>query len=109
LLGVLLHAKGDLVGARAQYQTVLKEHGDVPEANLNLGLILFATGEYEEAAKRLQRVLDFDETIAFAHLQLGLLYKDFLGDPAKAREHLERYQALGGDDARVSDWLDELK
>ena len=30
-------------------------------------------------------------------------------DDPKALQHLERYQELGGEDPRLSDWLDELR
>ncbi|MEQ1893223.1 MAG: tetratricopeptide repeat protein, partial [Planctomycetota bacterium] len=108
LYGVLLQQEGRLEQAIAQYELVLSEAGEFPQANLNLGLALFAQQKYEDAAARFQRVLDFDETNTVAHLQLALLCKDYLDEPERAREHLERYAALGGPDPRAAEWLDEL-
>ncbi len=109
LYGALLHARGQLSEARAQYEAALEELGDYPLANLDLGLVLFAEKEYERAAERLERVLAFDEENAAAHFHLGLLQMDYLPDPAQAAAHFRRYQALGGTDPRVEGWLDELE
>jgi hypothetical protein len=32
-----------------------------------------------------------------------------LDDQAQALAHLERYQALGGEDPHLAEWLDELR
>ena len=109
LYGVLLHQEGRIEQAIAQYELVLAETGEFPLANLNLGLALFAQEKYEEAAARFQAVIDFDEGNLSAHFQLGLLCKDYLDEPARAREHLERYQALGGQDPRAAEWLRQLQ
>jgi len=108
LYGVLLHQEGRLEQAVAQYELVLAETGEYPLANLNLGLAFFAQEKFEEAAGRFQAVIDFDDTSLSAHFHLGLLCKDYLDEPARAREHLERYRALGGEDARAAEWLGEL-
>jgi len=108
LYGVLLQQEGRLEQAIAQYEQVLDEAGEFPLANLNLGFALFAQEKYEEAAERFQRVLDFDEANSSAQFQLALLCKDYLDQPERARELLERYLALGGPDKRASQWLDEL-
>ncbi len=34
---------------------------------------------------------------------------DYLDDPRKALWHLEEYAALGGNDARVAEWIERLK
>lgn len=109
LLGALYQQQGKLVEAAQQYESVLREEGEYPLANLDLALVLFAQGKYPEAAARLERVLAFEEENAAAHLYLGLLQKDYLGDERRALSHLERYQALGGEDPRLVDWLDELR
>jgi tetratricopeptide (TPR) repeat protein len=109
LLGVLYQQDAKLSEAVAQFEAVLREEGEYPRANLGLGLLLFQQQKVEEAAARFERVLAFDEENAPAHLYLGLLYKDYLEDEAKALAHLERFQALGGEDPRLADWLDELR
>ena len=109
LLGALYQQQGKLGEASAQYETVLREEGEYPSANLALALVLFTQGNYPEAAAKLERVLDFDAENAAAHLYLGLLHKDYLDDEEQALRHLERYQALGGEDPCLADWLDELR
>ncbi len=109
LLGALYQKEGKLDEAIAQYETVLREEGDYPAANLALGLVHFAQGKYTEAGERFERVLAYDEENLAANLLLGQLYRNFFDDEAKALLHLERYQALGGEDPRLADWLDELR
>ncbi len=109
LLGALYQQQAKLPEAIAQYETVLREEGEYPPANLDLALVLFNQGKYEEAAARFERVLAFDGENLAAHLYLGLLCKDVLDDEQKALAHLERYEALGGDDPRLEDWLEELR
>jgi len=109
LLGALYQRNARLEDAVAQYQTVLREEGEYPSANLQLGLALFAQGKYLEARERLERVLSFDDENAQAHLTLGLLFLNVLADDALARRHLERYRDLGGDDPRLAGWLDGLR
>jgi serine/threonine-protein kinase len=108
LYGTLLQQEGRVEQAIAQYELVLTETGDFPAANLNYGLALFGQEKYEEAAARFQRALDFDDESLLAHFHLAILCKDYLDEAERARTHLERYQALGGTDPRVVEWLDEL-
>ena len=109
LLGALYQRKGKLAEATAQYETVLREEGEYPSANLALAVLLFTQKKYLEAAQKLELVLAFDAENLEAHLYLGRMYMDILDDEAKALAHLERYQALGGDDPGLADWLDELR
>jgi serine/threonine-protein kinase len=109
LLGALYQGQGKLDEASAQYEAILREEGEYPLANLNLGVVLAARGDYADAAGRFERVLAFDAENLAANLLLGQLYLEVLDDEAKARECLERYAELGGDDPRVAGWLDELR
>jgi serine/threonine-protein kinase len=109
LLGALYQSEGRLDEAIAQYETVLREEGDYPRANLNLGLAFVVQGKYTEARDRFERVLAFDEENLTAHLALGQLFRNMLDDQAQALAHLERYQALGGEDPHLAEWLDELR
>jgi len=109
LLGVLYHEQERIPEAIAQYEAVIEQEGEYPLANLNLGIAYFALGKFEEAATKFERVLAFDEQNSSAHFYLGMLYKEYLAENEKALEHFERYRALGGDDARVSQWVDELR
>ena len=109
LLGTLYQKQGKQSEAVQQYEAVLRQEGEYPLANLDLALVLFAQGKYPEVVQKLERVLAFDEENAPAHLFLGLLQKDYFADEKSALQHLERYQALGGDDPRLAGWLDELR
>ena len=109
LLGALYQKEGKLDEAIAQYETVLREEGEYPRANLDLGFALVAQGKYIEARERFERVLAFDDENLMAHFALGQLFRNILDDQDRALSHLERYQALGGDDPRLADWLDELR
>jgi len=80
-----------------------------PRANLDLGLVLVAQGKYNEARERFERVLAFDDENLTAHLALGQLFRNVLDDQARVLTHLERYQAPGGDDPHLAEWLGELR
>ncbi|MFN0245078.1 MAG: protein kinase domain-containing protein [Planctomycetota bacterium] len=108
LLGVLYQRQGELDDAAAQFERVVSVQGDVPLANLDLGLVLFAQGKHAEAAARFERVIAVEDANAAAHFHLGLLHMDYLGDAAKAGQHLRRYVELGGSDARARQWLEKL-
>ncbi len=108
LLALLYHASGELDLAKAQYERVLADLGDVPRANLGLGVLLFEREEYARAAERLASVLEFEPNNLDARFYLGLLHMNFLGDAEKARTHLARYVELGGPDGRVDGWLRQL-
>ena len=109
LLGVLQHRAGKLDEAALQYSGVIERIGDLPLANLDLGLVLFQQGRYAEAAERFEKVIAFDVENAPAHFHLGLLHMDYLGDAAKAVEHFRSYVELGGTDARVAGWINSLQ
>ena len=108
LLGLLYHTTGKLDEAAAQYESIRRDSGEVPTANLGLGLVNFQRGRYEEAARHFQLILDFEPDDLAAHLYLGLVQMNYLGDAEAARAHLERYLALGGTDGRVNGWLRKL-
>ena len=108
LLALLYHAAGNLDSATTQYEHVIADLGDVPRANLGLGIVLFERAQYERAAERFASVIDYEPDNLAARLHLGLLHMDFLGNPDEARTHLNRYVELGGTDRRVPTWLRSL-
>jgi len=58
-------------------------------ALFNLGLLLRERGRYDEAASVQEQVLLRSPGNAGAHFELGMLWAGFLGDPERARAHLQ--------------------
>jgi len=111
LLASLLHGEGLLPEAIDLYERVIEDIGDFPSANVGLGIAYFESQKYAAAAACFQKVLEYDPRHLGAHLNLGILHMEYLDNPddlQRAREHFSTYQSLGGDDARVSDWLKRL-
>jgi tetratricopeptide (TPR) repeat protein len=72
-------------------------------ANRKLGRLAVARGAYESA-------IVADPTFADAERNLAILLDLYLGDPAGALTHYERYQMLtSGADTQVAGWVTELK
>ena len=88
------------------YQSAIEADESAPLPHLNLGLALFQEERYADAAVELERAVELDGESAFAHYSLGILYMDYIDQRQDAIEHFKEYQRLGGDDERVSDWLD---
>ena len=109
LLAALMNHRLDRnVPAVSHYRRALELLGQVPAANLGLGIALFEAGDHAGAARHFQLVLDYDPDDAAAHYHLGLLKMDYLGDYAGARRNFERYMQLDGTDERVRDWIRRL-
>ena len=102
LLGTLYHLDGRLEDALDAYAS-----GDVVERHLNLGLVLMQLGRAQESVEHFERSLAESDNPT-AHFALGILFMDYLGDPARARTHFEEYRQLGGSDNRVNGWLQRL-
>ena len=72
-------------------------------ANRKLGRFQAAKGAYESA-------IVTDPNFSDAERNLGILLDLYLGDPAAALPHYERYQALtSGADTEVAGWVKELR
>jgi tetratricopeptide (TPR) repeat protein len=72
-------------------------------ANRKLGRFQVAKGSYESA-------IVADPNFADAERNLGILLDLYLGDPAAALPHYERYQTLtSGADTEVAGWVKELQ
>jgi len=54
-----------------------------------LGMCLINMGKYAEAAGHYEMILGLEEKNAQAHYNLGILYKRFLKDKDKAKEHFQ--------------------
>jgi tetratricopeptide (TPR) repeat protein len=75
-----------------------------------LGISYRAQGQFQKARGAYERAIELDAGYAAPVLNLGILNDLYLGEPARALELYERYQALaGGKDATVAKWATELK
>jgi Flp pilus assembly protein TadD len=101
-LGRLAHSRGDVAEARASFEAALALDPEQPEARYNLAHILCEAGEMELGAAELRRVVQLAPDFADAHFNLATAL-EALGGKRQAREHLERFLALGTSSAAGSD------
>ena len=81
-------AQGDLAGAAAKYEELLRVAPNLAAAYNNLGALYVQQREYKKAAAVLERGLKVDPKMTSANALLGIsLYE--MGDYANARRHLE--------------------
>lgn len=82
-----------------------------PEAANWLGLVLREQGRFAEAETAYLDALKHNPDHAATHRNLGILYELYMGRPADALGHYQRYQALQGDapDKQVAGWLIDLE
>jgi tetratricopeptide (TPR) repeat protein len=73
------------------------------------GLALFRAGRYLDAVEPLERAVGFDPNQLIARYTLGVLYLDYVGDSAKARQQFDEYVARGGDNPRARELLRSLR
>ena len=66
-LGVLLHQRGDLAGARGAYERA-ERRGD-PDAAFNLGVLLYETGDLESAEAAWRRSASSGHPLAAENLR----------------------------------------
>ena len=75
LQAVALHQAGKLDGAKAAYQSLLKENPDDCDALHYLGLIAFQQGDYADAARLIEQAIKLNGNIPAFHFNLGNAYK----------------------------------
>jgi tetratricopeptide (TPR) repeat protein len=68
-----------------------------------LGFLLAREGKAAEAAAAYRRAVEIDPSLDDAHKSLGLLYAHHLGDPVRARFHLEASLKLAPDQEGAED------
>ena len=73
------------------------------------GIALFRTKDFVGAAEKLERAVELAPDDAFAHYCLGIIYRDYLGDRAKALTHFEAHQEHGGTRQQVDEWIKRLR
>ncbi len=74
-------------GAIAAYHEARRLKPEFMEAAYALGLALEASGQYRAAAEAFEEALRLKPGLKVAHRRLATLYREKLGEPAKAQEH----------------------
>ncbi len=75
-----------------------------------LGVVERRLGRFEAAQLAYQRAIAVDPSYAAPEMNVAVLLDLYLGDPARALAHYERYQSLAGEaGAGVGPWLVELR
>lgn len=103
LLGVVLAGRGDAEGARAVYETLTRDHPELPEPYNNLAVLHAAAGRLPEAREALQTALRFHPDYAIAHRNLGDVYAQL------ALGHWQRALALQPDTPGLGTRMQQLR
>ncbi|MGB5102546.1 MAG: tetratricopeptide repeat protein [Steroidobacteraceae bacterium] len=101
-------------GRNEEARSLLQSALDLDPVNaggLNrLGVAERRLGRFAEARAAYERAIAADPAYAEPERNLAVLLDLYLGDPAQALAHYERYQSLAGEmDAQVAAWLVELR
>ena len=108
-LGILLRSQGRLEDAeKALAEAVRREPGSAM-AFTTVGLVQRERGEFAAAGESYAQALQLDPGYAAAHRNLAVLQDMYMGDPATALDHFERYQALTGEERPVTSWIADVK
>jgi tetratricopeptide (TPR) repeat protein len=73
------------------------------------GIVLFRLKDYVGAAEKLERAVELAPDDPFTHYCLGVIYRDYLGDRARALTHFEAHQEHGGTKPQVDEWIKRLR
>src|SRR3569832_439026 len=104
-LGHLAYGRGDVAGARTEFEAALALDPEQPEARFNLANMILEAGDLELAVAELRRVLQAEPDFADAHYNLAVALGR-LGGRAQARAHLERYIGL---ESNPTPWAAEAR
>ena len=102
-LGFLELQNGNLAAAQKALERAIELDDDIPEFHNNLGIVHRKQQQFAVAAHDFERAVALEPDFREAHHNLALLYKLYLLDDDKARQHFRRFLALGGQaDAEVT-------
>lgn len=108
-LGVAYAGQGRNEDAVQALEEALRLQPQHPVAGNRLAILHREAGRFELARRHYDAVLEAHPEHAPAHLNLGILCDLYLADLGCAQRHYQRYLALEGDDAQVSNWLLDLE
>jgi lipoprotein NlpI len=108
-LGVLLRSQNKLEDSEKALAEAAKREPRSAQALTTLGLVQRERGEFAAAAASYTSALQADSGYAPAHRNLGVLMDVYLGDPAGAVDHFERYKTLTGEDRPVTSWIADVR
>ncbi len=109
-LGILLARTGRDDDAHTSLEAALALNPNLTAALNEMGMLHRRAGRFDDALTAYSRALEVDADHANAHRNLGVLYDLYLGKPALALPHYERYRQLAAvDDPLVAKWVTDLK
>ncbi len=97
-------SRGDVAGAIAKYEEILRIAPKLGAAYNNLGALYFRQRDFRQAAAVLERGLKMDPAMASALALLGISYYE-MGDAARARSRLEGVLRANPKDANARMYL----
>jgi tetratricopeptide (TPR) repeat protein len=106
-LGAVRMRRGDLPRAEEALRRATEEDPRYALAHFNLGRVLARRGRPEDALRSFEACLQADPGMIAAWRDGGLLLRDTLADPARAREWFGRFVQAGGRDGAIRRWLEE--
>jgi tetratricopeptide (TPR) repeat protein len=95
-LGIALYKSGDVAGAQALFERLLKGQPDAPDLNFYLGDTLLHAQNPQEAVPFLQKAVLRDPGLLTAQQAIGLAYMQ-TSQPAKAIPHLKAALSIDED------------
>jgi Flp pilus assembly protein TadD len=96
--------------AREMLQAALQLDPTNPAGLNRLAIAERRLGRFTEARAAYERAIAADPAYAQPERNLAVLLDLYIGEPAQALAHYERYQALSGEtDPQVAAWLVELR
>jgi Tfp pilus assembly protein PilF len=108
-LGLLLRSQGRLEDAEKALAEAVRREPLSATAHTALGLVQRERGQFAAARASDEQALQADPDHAPAHRNLAVVLDLYLGEPGAALEHLERYQALTGEERPVTSWIADVK
>ena len=108
-LGLLLRGQGRLEDAEKALAEAVRREPRSATAHTALGLVQRERGQFAAARASDEQALQVDPDHAPAHRNLAVVLDLYLADPGAALEHLERYQALTGEERPVTSWIADVK